>query len=89
MTLPALLLGFLLSTLYGAAFHFWRGGGAGRFLLYLALAWLGFWAGDGLATAMRLEFLKVGPLHVGLATLGSAMALFIGHWLSKLPDPAR
>ncbi len=26
MTLPALLIGILISTLYGAAFHLWRGG---------------------------------------------------------------
>jgi len=36
MTLPAFLLGFVLSTLYGAAFHLWRGGSIGRLFFYLA-----------------------------------------------------
>ena len=47
MTLPAFILGVALSTLIGAAFHFWRGGSLGRLLLYLVLGWVGFWIGHG------------------------------------------
>jgi hypothetical protein len=52
MSLPSILFGVLLSTLYGAAFHLWRGGGLGRLVLYLVLGWIGFWAGQILASSL-------------------------------------
>ena len=82
MTLPAFLLGFIISTLYGAAFHFWRGGKAGRLLLYLILSWVGFWFGHFLAVRLGLAFGSIGPLHLGLATVGSVVFLVVGYWLS-------
>ncbi len=82
MTLPAFLLGFVLSTLYGAAFHLWRGGSLGRLIFYLALSWAGFWIGQFLAELLGWSFLSVGPLHLGMATLVSAIFLLAGYWLS-------
>ena len=82
MTIPALILGFLRSTLYGAAFHVWRGGGAGRLLLYLFLGWVGFWAGHLLAARMDWTLFGVGALRLGWATIGSLALLSVGHWLS-------
>ncbi len=86
MTTPALLLGFIISTLYGAAFHLWRGGGAGRFLLYLILSWLGFGIGQFLGERLNVSFASVGPLHLGMASLGSLVFLAIGLWLSQVPE---
>jgi hypothetical protein len=82
MTLPAFLLGIVLATLYGAAFHLWRGGSIGRLLFYLALSWAGFWIGQLLAGLLGWDFLSVGPLHLGMATFLSAVFLFAGYWLS-------
>ena len=82
MTLPALLLGILISTLYGAAFHLWRGGGLGRFIWYMILAWVGFWTGQILGNHFGWTFGSIGPLHLGSATLFSVAFLGIGHWLS-------
>jgi uncharacterized membrane protein YeaQ/YmgE (transglycosylase-associated protein family) len=82
MTLPAFLLGMLISSLYGMFFHFWKRGGLGRLLLYLILGWTGFWAGHWLAGRLGLSFDSLGPLHLGMATLGSFIFLFIGYWLS-------
>ncbi len=82
MTIPALILGIVLSTLYGAAFHLWRGGGPGRLLLYLILGWTGFWAGNFLAELQGWSFDKLGPLHLGTATVISLLVLAIGNWLS-------
>ncbi|HEY5571788.1 MAG TPA: hypothetical protein VIK64_02135 [Anaerolineales bacterium] len=87
MSLPSLLFGFLISTLYGAVFHLWRGGGAGRLSLYLISAWIGFWAGHLLADRTGWTFASIGPLHLGMATLLSVIFLFTGHWLS-LVDPS-
>lgn len=89
MTLPSLLFGFLISTLYGAAFHLWRGGGAGRLSLYLLLGWAGFWVGHLLAGYWGWTFGSVGPLHLGLATLTSAIFLGVGYWLSLVETERR
>ena len=85
MTLPALLFGFLISTAYGAAFHLWRGGSAGRLLLDLFLAWSGFAAGQIIGDSLGLSFAQLGPLHLGLGTIVSLAFLFVGHWLSQTP----
>jgi hypothetical protein len=39
MTIPSLLFAILISTFYGVAFHVWRGGSAGRLILYVILGW--------------------------------------------------
>jgi uncharacterized membrane protein YeaQ/YmgE (transglycosylase-associated protein family) len=82
MTLPSFLFGMLISTFYGTVFHFWKRGGLGRWLLFLILSWVGFWAGHFLAGRMGWTFDSLGPLHLGTATLGSLLFLFIGYWLS-------
>ena len=46
MTFPAIIYGIILSTVYGTAFHFWKGGSLNRLFLYVLLSWLGFWAGQ-------------------------------------------
>ena len=82
MTLPSLIFGLLLSSLYGAAFHLIRGGNLGRLLLYLILAWAGFWAGHFLGGALGWTFAGLGPLNLGMATVVSLLFLVVGHWLS-------
>jgi hypothetical protein len=82
MTLPSLIFGIILSSLYGAGFHLIRGGNLGRLVLYLILAWAGFWAGHFLGGALGWTFASVGPLHIGTATLGSLLFLLVGYWLS-------
>jgi hypothetical protein len=85
MTLPALLLGSVLATLYGAIFHLWRGGSLGKLFLYLFLSWVGFWTGQGIAERMDWSFLSLGPLHFVIATLTSWIFMLIGYWLSLIP----
>ena len=82
MTLPAFILGVLLSTLYGMAFHLWKGGGLGRLILYLILGWAGFWLGHFLASSQNWSFDSLGALHFGAATIGAILFLLVGHWLS-------
>jgi hypothetical protein len=89
MSLPSILLGFILATLYGAGFHFWRGGGGGRLLLYIALSWAGFWLGHWVFNAQGWQFLQVGPLQVGGGTLGSALTLLMGLWLGQIQQKGR
>jgi hypothetical protein len=82
VTLPAIIFGLLISTLYGAAFHLWRGGNAWRLALYLVLGWAGFWLGQFIAAQLGWTFASLGTLHLGMATLLSAIFLFGGYWLS-------
>jgi hypothetical protein len=83
MTIPALLFGILVSTFLGAGFHVWRGGNLGRLILYILLAWAGFWSGHLMAVALEFNAFSVGPLHIGMAMVGSVVFLFLGYWLSQ------
>jgi hypothetical protein len=82
MTIPVMIFGLLLSSLYGALFHLWKNGGLGRLLLFLALSWVGFVAGQLLGQQVGWTFWSVGTLNVGMATIGSLIFLGVGYWLS-------
>ncbi|MEA3352164.1 MAG: hypothetical protein U9Q82_16285 [Chloroflexota bacterium] len=82
MTFPSLIIGILISSLYGSSFHLFRGGGLGRLILYIFLAWIGFWGGHALGQHWGWTFFSLGPLCLGTATLGTAITLAIGYWLS-------
>lgn len=82
MSIPTLFLGLVLSTIYGALFHLWRGGHAGRLLLYLILAWVGFWVGQFIGNSLHISFDLIGQLHLVITTLGSIIFLGVGYWLS-------
>jgi len=84
MSAATLLLGSIIAILIGAVFHLWRGGKAGRLLLYLILSIVGFWAGHFAAALLNWNFEKLGQLHLGLGTLGSIVILLIGYWLSLI-----
>ncbi len=82
MTVPSVLLGAIYAMLVGALFHVMVGGGAGRLLFYLVLSLAGGAAGQWLGTWQNWSVLLVGPLDIGMVTIGSLMLLGIGHWLS-------
>jgi hypothetical protein len=84
--LPALLFGFIISTLIGVLFHVWRGGGLLRLIFYIFLAWTGFWMGHFIAEYLNFSFFKVGQLNLGLALVFSLIFLGIGYWLSLIPQ---
>ena len=82
MNIPIILLGLIISTLYGAVFHYWRGGSLMRLLLYLVFSWVGFWVGHFAGGMLNWTFWSIGILHVGMATVGSVVFLMVGYWLS-------
>ena len=84
MTLPSILLGFCVATLFGAAFHLWKDGGFWRLLLDLLLSWIGFFAGHFVAQQIGWGFLSIGPLHLGMAILCCILLLLVGHWLTSM-----
>ncbi len=84
MTIPAVLFGMLVSTFVGAAFHLWKNGGIGRLILYVLLAWAGFWAGHLIGQVLDWTFFSIGPLHFGTALLGCCLFLGVGYWFSLI-----
>jgi hypothetical protein len=84
MNLPILMLGFVISTLYGALFHFWKGWSIFRMVLLLILSWIGFWVGHFVGGLLNISFWTVGVLNTGMATVGSAVFLAVGYWLSLI-----
>jgi hypothetical protein len=84
MTLPTIVLGIVLSTIYGTAFHFLRGGSLRRLFLFVILSWVGFWTGHFVGGALGWRFASAGQINAGMATLGSVIFLVVGEWLSKV-----
>jgi|APIni6443716594_1056825.scaffolds.fasta_scaffold455120_2 hypothetical protein len=88
MPLPTILFGIVLSTLYGAAFHFLRGGSQRKLVIDLVLAWAGFWAGDALGWYMGWGFASVGVLNAGMGTVVSIALLLLGDLLGRIQWPS-
>lgn len=77
--MPALLLGWILATIYGAGLHFWRGRSAGDLPRYLIASWMGFLAGHLLGALWPAMPGRIGMLQALSGTLGAWLALFIAH----------
>jgi hypothetical protein len=84
MSVPAIILGIVISVLLGASFHLWRGGGGGKLLLYLLLSIAGFWIGQYLGERFDLTFVSIGSLHLGMGLAVGVIFLSIGNWLSQV-----
>jgi hypothetical protein len=74
MTLPGLLLSFLLATACGLAFHLIRGGSLARMAVYVVTAWVTFFAGHALAQAFGWTFGRLGSINL----LAAAVAVILG-----------
>lgn len=82
MTFPAIIFSFFVASLFGSLLHLWRGGSLLRLLLYLALSWIGFFAGHILADVLSIRFIVVGTINMGMGILGCLVMLGLGYWLS-------
>lgn len=82
MTIPSLIFAFLIASLYGAVYHLIRDGGLGQLILYLILGWLGFALGHLTGIWQGWILFPLGPLNLGMSTLGSLLFLLMGDWLS-------
>ncbi len=74
---PALLLGFLLATIYAALFHVWGGRSLRDFLIYWLAACVGFGVGHVIGQLTRIPLLQIGQLHVLEGSLGAIFALVV------------
>jgi hypothetical protein len=76
-----LVLGFLLASIYGGAFHIIFGGPIRRILVYLFAAWLGFFIGQFIGDFFNFEILKLGKIHLVSASVGAWAMLLAAWWL--------
>jgi len=76
-----LVLGFLLSTIYGAVFHLIIGGPPRKLLLYVLASWVGFAVGHFLGDLLGIELLKLGAIHLLAASVGSWLTLILSWFL--------
>ena len=81
-TASSLVLALLLSTAYGALFHFLIGGSTRRLLLYILVAFIGFAVGHFIGQMLLVDLLKLGPLYLFSASVGAWIALFGSWWLA-------
>ena len=84
MTLPAILFSLVIALLYGAVYHLIRGGSIWRLFLYLCLSLFGFTAGHLIGLWRGWVVLPIGPINLGLSSLGSIVILVLGDWLSRV-----
>jgi len=84
MTIPSLILAFLISSLLGALYHLIRGGGLGRLLLFMIFGWIGFAAGHLVGLWQGWMLIPLGELNLGLSVTGSLIFLVVGDWISRI-----
>lgn len=84
MTSPSILFGIILSTFYGVIFHLFKGGSLGRLGVYIIFSWMGFWIGQLFAELLNIDFLTIGTIHAGIASIFSWIFIVVSHWLSHI-----
>lgn len=83
MTLPGAILGVIIATAFGLAFHVVRGGGLNRLWLYTATAWVAFFAGHFIGNILDLGFARYGTLELGPAILATIFGLILASILAS------
>lgn len=81
-TASGLVLGFLLATAYGAAFHLIIGGRPRKILLYILAAWVGFTLGQFVGDVIGVDVFQLGAINLLSASLGAWIALILSWFLS-------
>ncbi len=84
MTLPMVILGLAIASLYGAFYHAVRGGGGWRLLLFLGFSILGFILGQLLGIWRGWYLFMIGSLNLGMGSVGSILVLVGGEWLTHV-----
>ncbi|HEX2992840.1 MAG TPA: hypothetical protein VHO49_19285 [Anaerolineales bacterium] len=84
MTIPALLFALLVALLYGALYHFVRGGGFVRLLLFFILSMIGFAMGHLVGMWRGWVWMPVGSINLGPSSIGSLLILVFGDWLTRI-----
>lgn len=84
MTIPSLVIAALIASLYGALYHWIRGGSPGRLFLFLLFSWVGFTLGHMVGIWQGWILFPMGQLNLGMSTIGSLLLLIAGDWGSNI-----
>ena len=87
LTLPVFLFGSLIAFLLGAIVHLIAGGKLLRLIFCILFSWIGFWAGNYLATRFNFEILKYGLVNYGPAIVFALIFSVFGYWISGENTP--
>jgi hypothetical protein len=83
MSLPSLLLSFLLASLYGIVYYLVFGRGWLALGVYWLAALIGFALGQFLSRALAFSLLPLGSVNVIEASIASLIVLFLTRTLWK------
>ena len=83
MTFQGFILGLTIASASAFLFHILRGGNLKRLAIYLAAAWIGFFAGHLLGELTNWNLLRVGSLNLFPALLGTLLSLVLTAILIK------
>ena len=86
MNAPSIFLGTLIAIACGLVFHLIRGGKLSRLVLYLATAWVAFFAGHMVGLWLKWDFMRLGSLNLFPALLATMLGLISA---SVLAGPER
>jgi hypothetical protein len=82
-TASGIVLGFLLATIYGAAFHLFVGGPPRRIILYVIASWVGFTIGHIVGDLLSVDILLLGAVQLLTASVGAWIALILSWFLER------
>jgi len=80
---PAVIIILILSILYGALFHLWKGKTWRDVGLFILVALAGFIVGQLLGVFLQLDFLKLGQVHIIEGTLFAWLLMLAFVWLRR------
>ena len=83
VTIPTVVFGFIVATLFGASFHLVLGGDVRHLALLLLAGWLGYLLGHLAGVALEINIMNVGALRMLTASLGALIALVFTHALAS------
>ncbi len=82
MSIPSLFFGSVIATICGLLFHLLRGGRLSRMLLYIATAWVSFFAGQFASEWITWRVLRFGSLNLLPDIIATIIGLMTAHVLS-------
>jgi hypothetical protein len=85
MSIPSFFIGTVIAAICGLLFHLLRGGRLSRMLLYIATAWVSFFAGQLVSEWISWRVLRFGSLNLLPNIIATGIGLLTAHVLAG-PD---
>jgi H+/Cl- antiporter ClcA len=82
MSIPSFFFGSIIATICGLLFHLLRGGRLSRMLLYIATAWVSFFAGQLVSEWISWRVLCFGSLNILPDLIATLIGLMTAHVLA-------